>query len=73
MQKVVALLHDTEQVVRTFQRTHRWRAAGKVSASLCIHHLLQIITSYKSPPPANRETRVPPRSPTICVLILLLT
>ena len=29
-QKAVALLHDTELAVRTFQRTHRWRAAGKV-------------------------------------------
>lgn len=41
MQKAVALLHDTEQVVRTFQRTHRWRQAGKV----CLHSLWAIMLS----------------------------
>ena len=30
LQKAVTLLHDTELAVRTFQRTHRWRATGKV-------------------------------------------
>ena len=29
-QKAVGLLHDTELVVRTFQRAHRWRTAGQV-------------------------------------------
>lgn len=29
-EKAVALLHDTEVAVRTFQRSHRWRTAGKV-------------------------------------------
>lgn len=36
LQKAVALLHDTEQVARTFQRTHRWRAAGKVCEILLL-------------------------------------
>lgn len=37
VQKALTLLYDTEAAVRTFQRTHRWRAAGKVPAlsSLC--------------------------------------
>lgn len=29
-EKALALLHDTEVAVRTFQRSHRWRTAGKV-------------------------------------------
>ncbi len=40
VQKALTLLYDTEAAVRTFQRTHRWRAAGKVPALSSLTALL---------------------------------